>query len=666
MHSIKLWYVLILLAVLPGMALAQIEKFEPVAKTSVTKTSNLSARLNATPVELPFWDDFSTAEGHQANPLNWLVSNTVFVNDGQAINPPSINVATFDGYNEAGVPYSNIPEETGYGDVLESQPILLGVPDDAESPGVPIDQRTNIYLSFFYQAGGNGEMPNPSDFLKLEFKDKNNVWREIARFTIKSNANPATFYDTAIQIPQPLVEAPDYFHNEFQFRFTSFGRLSGSYDAWHLDYVYLNERVDDDPATSNVDEEDRNTNISDRTTTKPFTTLFTDGYFSMPRKHFDEEKHLTKPLVSLYSLKYASFGAAGQVVSYSSYFTITHYKDSIPTTTFDGNLETLIQFEPLQMLTHSTQPIELLPETSTFAAPDADSTKVYVKVLIDGGDNKPADDYYDRYIPIEFRSNDTLEHTFILSNYYAYDDGVAEYSAGLAAQGNQLAYRFVIPEGTPDAECVLNGAYIYFPFTRSTVPPNMQLFIFNDKAGKPDSASIYSLTVPVTRTANSLFSEITFTKGVQVRDTFYIGYLETQTGGSDHIRIGLDTSHDTGQHLYYRTTVYHQWQPNDKVVGNFMIRPRFGEAIPIVTGTEEGQLNPVSIYPNPSRGEFYMKGPVSEVQIITMTGQPVNFSLENLQENKKITLQGAAPGLYIVRYRSGTKVFADKILVTGY
>jgi hypothetical protein len=656
-HSIKLRYVLLLAIWLPVTAFAQLKKSGPArqttAKASVTKNARMHAGDTLT-LSLPFWDDFSVPDGHLAHPSHWIINEKVFVNDGQAINPPSINVASFDGYNENGLPYSTIPEDTGYGDTLASQFIDL----DA----VAAMYRDDIYLSFFYQAGGNSDIPNEDDYLKLEFKSDKG-WREIHKFEVKSNTDPTLFYDTAIQIPQDIPNSDaTYFHDEFQFRFTSYGKISGSYDAWHLDYVYLNRRVEDNEERINeaddptrVNEYDKNTNISDRTTTKPFTTIFTNGYYSMPRNHFNEKKHLTKPFVFMYSLKHVTFL---QPVSYTSRFTITHYKDNIPTTTFDGILETS-DFNLLPILEHATDQIHALPDTSTFRAPGADLTNVVVKIAIEGGDDVPAKDYYARYAPIKFRSNDTLQHTFTLSDYYAYDDGVAEYAMSLEAQGNQFAYRFVMDEAV--GTDTLNGAYIYFPFAGGTAPETMQIFIFPDKAGKPDSMWIYRQTVPVTRTANNLFSEIPFTQGVLVQDTFYIGYLETLTGEPDLIRIGLDASHDTNQHMFYRNTVYHKWLQDDGFTGSVMIRPRFGKAT-VITGIEDDP-NPVSIYPNPTQGEFYMKGRVDNLQVITLTGQRVSFRVEHMEDTKKIMLQGATPGLYIVRYQSGSKIYTNKILV---
>jgi Secretion system C-terminal sorting domain len=669
MQNVKSGYLLLLLLWLPAVAFSQIRQYAPGRKVSAKAAVSANAKRHAVnPVSLPFWDDFSFAKGYRADSLLWIVNDKVFVNDGQAINPPSINVATFDGYNENGLPYSTVSLETGYGDTLESQPIRMG--------DVATQYRDKIYLSFFYQAGGNGEMPNPSDFLKLEFKSSGG-WVEIHKFTIESNADRSVFYDTAIQIPQALLPGePDYFHNQFQFRFTSFGRLSGSYDAWHLDYVYLNRRVNDDeealdPATGNsvsstplINENDKNTNTSDRTVTKPFSSILGE-YFSIPIKHFNVAKPFEKLTVSMYSLKHVGFL---QPVSYTAIYKITNYYDGTPTVTYhespDGGKTS---FEPgifeIPVLKHADGQTRAVPASTTID-PDADSVEVQIILGIDAGDNGGtlSKDYYDRYIPINFRSNDTLQYTFRLSNYYAYDDGTAEYSAGLAAQGNQLAYRFVMDQNVV-TDNILNGMFIYFPFTGGSAPETVRIFVFKDKAGKPDSSSVYSQTIPVTRSANNLFSEVDFSEGVIVQDTFYIGYQETVTGKPDRIRVGLDASHNTGEQMYYRNTVYHPWIQNTELKGCLMIRPRFGEAT-VITG-EENSVERLAIFPNPNHGQFYVKGRTDDIQIFSLTGQSVGFSSENTDGGKKVALQNPNPGVYVIRYRNGSNIRIGKILVTA-
>ena len=47
-----------------------------------------------------------------------------------------------------------------------------------------------------------------------------------------------TVSDKFVQVLIP-IRANFYLHSGFQFRFQSYGRQSGQFDVWHLDYVYL-------------------------------------------------------------------------------------------------------------------------------------------------------------------------------------------------------------------------------------------------------------------------------------------------------------------------------------------------------------------------------------------------------------------------------------------
>src|SRR5262245_4981164 len=86
---------------LAGTATAQLAVY-PLEKKSERP---LSARTKAVvPISLPFWDDFSfVTENHAVDSL-WVNNAQVLVGDGQAINPPTIHVATFDGLNQNGAP----------------------------------------------------------------------------------------------------------------------------------------------------------------------------------------------------------------------------------------------------------------------------------------------------------------------------------------------------------------------------------------------------------------------------------------------------------------------------------------------------------------------------------------------------------------------------------
>lgn len=636
MSLTKPYFIVIAIVLLPFLAEAQLVKYGPSRTAPVKETVQESpnARRHAiNRLDLPFWDDFSRVKGHTADSLLWINNDKVFINNGQAINPPTINVATFDGYNAEGLPYVTDPAVSGFGDTLESQPIRMA--------DVDLSKRNDIFLSFFYQAGGNSEPPNQSDFLRLEFLDNEGNWTEIRTYYPGNNFDPSVFHEEAVQITDEK-----YFHNDFQFRFLFYGRLSGAYDSWHLDYVYLNERK----AT------DRNTNISDRAMADPLTSVLGE-YFSVPYKHFvtDPAAAFTKPSIELFNLKDTSFS---QVTNYTARFAITGYTGGTANTITSGSTYGLPSLPSRERAVHQLQEI---PDVSHFD-PAADSANITVNVNFDSGDNTI--DYFSRYIPINFMVNDTVEHTFTLSNYYAYDDGIAEYAAGLTQQGNEFAYRFIMKTNTADT---LNGVYIYFPHFGGTAPTSTVLSIYKSKNGLPDSENtLYNQSIPIIQSANSKFEFFSLNEGIIVRDTFFIGYRETIAGNDvfnnpKRIRIGLDASHDTGHHMFYRSSELSVWRVNDGITGSFMIRPRFGKG-EVITGADELQ-KPVMVYPNPTRGEFFMRGRVDQLQVISVTGQPVRYSSESFNDQQKITLHNATSGIYILRYRSGAKMFTEKILV---
>src|SRR5690606_23691330 len=92
-------------------ATAQLKVIQLDHTTPSTKTQR-QARTHAEPLTLPFFDDFSftPVADHEAAgiPLAtlWESGAGTWVNPGNGANAPSINVATMDGLNSEGLPYS--------------------------------------------------------------------------------------------------------------------------------------------------------------------------------------------------------------------------------------------------------------------------------------------------------------------------------------------------------------------------------------------------------------------------------------------------------------------------------------------------------------------------------------------------------------------------------
>lgn len=183
---------------------------------------NFIAKTSAETLNLPFIDDFSYYSS--VPDINLWKGSSAHVNLGYGINPPSFGVATFNGCNRKGIPYSSTAAY-GSADTLLSKPIDLS----------SFTPSNNIYLSFYYQPQGLGDEPELKDSLIVEFKNSSNQWKQQ---WIKKGSSLATGQGfTFVALP---ITDTQFLHNAFQFRFRNFASLHGDFDHWHIDYVYLN------------------------------------------------------------------------------------------------------------------------------------------------------------------------------------------------------------------------------------------------------------------------------------------------------------------------------------------------------------------------------------------------------------------------------------------
>jgi hypothetical protein len=586
----------------------------------VTQSTTSALRNKELPaMALPFWDDFSSA---QNSDTLWMDQSTVWINDGMGIRPPTINVATFDGLDANGVPYSpnaNQSLDYGFTDSLVSRKLRMA--------DVPVFVRNSVFLSFFYQWGGNGEVPDANDFLRLEFLTSTGQWITAMTLQSQSTQNPDQFYSVTLRINQP-----EYFHNDFQFRFRSSGRRSGRYDTWNIDYIYLNR---------GRTENDLSQGFPDRATNLPLTSLFTP-YYAMPLRHFFDDPDA--------STGFPSFGVTNlssipQPMNYAIDAAVEAYSD--------GNKETLFFTSAIeQPILPTVGPFEQRLITFT-AKPDLsqfqnrDSVWLSLQTTLVTGDSVNTG-----FEPLNFYINDTIRQTYVLKDYYAYDDGSAEYSVGLTQSGNRAAYRFILKNKLPDT---LNGIYIHYPFTSGSTASNFRLQVWDNKDGKPDQLILEEL-IPVQRIANSQFVARTFSQAILVKDTIYIGWQQPSVG---RVQIGLDTSHDTGEHIFVNTTG--SWAPNITITGSLMIRPRFGKGN-VITSTERA-LPALGIYPNPNSGEFTINGRVQAVSVRSISGTPQRCSVEEYENKTHIRMDAVKAGLYLVQYHFHGRIFTEKIIV---
>jgi hypothetical protein len=343
------------------------------------------------------------ASGIYPDDLYW-VDSSAYINYNFDSLPPSYGVATLDGLNNFGLPYNEITT-SGPADVLTSKPIFLnGALEDS------------VYLSYYFQAGGYGDMPDENDSLILEFKTADTVWNEIWS-TVNTSENILPFKLLMIGVND------EYLYDGFQFRFRNRATLSGNNDHWNIDYVLVDEgRSFDD------------TLFRDVAITTPFKNILKD-YEQMPWNQF--KNYQVQELDDEHGITIRN--NYNQIVNTSYQYTAFEKysgQEVVPPTT-----PVSINFDPYSTLFISYPTFEIPASTPGY---EEDSIVITLKHILN-----PASDIN--------RRNDTLYYDQPFYNYYAYDDGTAEKAYGLEGLGANLAIHFYANE--PDT---LSEVYIHW------------------------------------------------------------------------------------------------------------------------------------------------------------------------------------------------------------
>jgi len=628
--------ILFLMFAIPGLCQLVVV---PIQKEISEKKPSTARTQDITPIILPFWDDFSAERDGYVNPAIWEYGQSVWVNSGMSINAPSLNVATFDGLDSLGKPYNvNDVLAKGFADKLISAPIRMDLPTASE--------RLAISITFFYEFQGNGEAPDAGDILSLAFKNDLNQWE-----VVWSIENDGTLLkDKFIAVTIPITNS-NYFHDKFQFRFQNFARLSGPYDTWHVDYIYISNGKSQTSPVFPL--------FPDRTISTPTTSLFPD-YRGMPIKHFfsNPGTNMIKPTIAITNLRQDQVAGNGQPISYFSAAKITMFEDDAPPIVLDQLLDNNINIgSELSFAEHEIVTLQTIPDPGTFAQ-TSDSIHIKLTVGFDTGDDKiktaTEGDYdFNVFNPIVFKTNDSLSARYVLSNYYAYDDGEAEYGAGLNQPGAQLAYQFTMRTDQPDTIVAVD---MYFPRFGDDSNQIIKFQVLKDLTNSASSV-LYQGNIPIQRNTMNKFWRIPLVEPAGVKGQFYVGWEQTS---SAVIAVGLDKNTNSGDKIY--SNINGSWEQNTTLKGSLMIRPVFGKGNggPI-TRTEN--LPSVSVYPNPNQGTFYISACVEDAVLFDLSGRKVDIDIEKQTETTKIKLLNATTGLYLLRTFQNNQWASTKVIV---
>ncbi|MCH7408563.1 T9SS type A sorting domain-containing protein [Belliella sp. DSM 111904] len=558
---------------------------------------------------LPFWDDFSTRGIDDSKWINEGASHSITVANAA----PTIGVAILDGIAANGQPYADSPLTQGVADQLSSHMIDLSDLSDSEEQ--------TVFLSFYWQPAGKAEMPDANDFLILEFLNTNGDWMEVWRQNGELEANRLFFTHEIIQVTQ------DYFHEAFQFRFQSRGRLSGPFDAWLIDYVYLNKNRNS-----------QDLNRFDRALTQANSPIF--------------NQYSAIPLFELEANPETYFNATGnEFKNLENRFRAMEYSIEIREKDSQTVLQRINNNTPinpvplaLERRSLSSNPIP------TLELPEEESDLEVITYLSTGDRSLyqliAGDSVF--FPEVDLRVNDTVRTSVPIRDFFAYDDGELDYSAGINQRSGMLAVRFEKIE-----EAFLKGVSINFTNFQQ-FGRGIDIMVWTDLNQEP--IYVFEAVIPAKENLEE-FSYFEFEENIQLPEEFYIGYMQFS---NEFIYVGLDKNRDSGDQIYYNVTG--SWQQNEFVEGSLMIRPHLSQSPPFESG-EIGPSSRIKIFPNPVTEFVKIEGEFELISIIDQYGRTINVQMEEVEKGKILNFANQMRGIYLINVYEQGKPQSYRIIV---
>ncbi len=563
-------------------------------------------------LELPFIDDFSDSFV-EPDPELWS-DKRAYINNKYTLDQVTAGVATLDAYDPTGAHYENAGRIPYIADHLTSHPVNLDYPVS-----------DNIYLSFFYQAKGLGEMPDRNDSLCLEFLDPvSQDWDRV--WAVPGDTLMDRFAFVILRI-----EDEKYLQKGFRFRFLNYASLPANddfddlfsnVDHWHIDYVKLdaNRSIDD-------------TVMRDVSFTKPLNSFLKD-YASMPWSHF-EAAYFTQRKATI-------------EVEISNLDTISRNVTKTLTITdlYEG-----FTYRPTP--TANDIPAGEIFDFSfgydyPFDFQSGDSALFLIRTML-------------RTDAFDYKPNDTLEYTQVLNNYYAYDDGSAEAGYGLRGQGASVAVAF--NSFIADS---LRAVDMYFNQVLDSINLDYYFYlnVWEEDNGKPGKLIYSQLGERPEYSPLNEFVRYELDSAVKVEGPFFLGWTKTVDKLSN---VGLDLNRDNSVNIFY--TKGGSWLQSVLVEGSLMLRPVINRK-PLITDNTDPVFTQelLNVYPNPADKYIQIAFPDNiaeepKIMIFDLGGRMVYHNY--LRANEKINTEYLENGIYILKasFLSGSEVFTKKIII---
>jgi hypothetical protein len=477
----------------------------------------------------------------------------------------------------------------------------------------------SIYLSFYYQAKGNGgNFPDATDSLVLEFKTPETNWKHI--WSVKGS-NDTTFKRAMIPIKDST-----FLKKGFQFRFynyASLGSLSNpsfasNVDFWNIDYVYLN-----------IHRHINDTIFPDVALTDYIRSFIKEPYTSIPWKHYMQIDTLQ---IDTIRLKYYNYSS--DIVNVRRILKIKNL-----------TTQQLIKIDSLgneNINPHSF--FEFKRKTSPNYFPDNNYDESIFKITTYL--SAPA---LQSFSYMEW--NDTLNSYQVFKNFYAIDDGSVEYGIGLAGSGSQngqmaMLFRTLIPD-------TLRGVYMYFNRTLNNASQKyFYLTIWSAKNGKPHNIIYKKEGFKPQYHGINEFHYYSLDTAIFVKDSIFIGWTQTT---QDLLNLGFDLNYDYSNKTFYKLSTTWQQLPYK---GTLMIRPVFSQEPIIGIENNTYEENIITVFPNPCNEYIFINSDeTTYYQIFDLTGKILMSGNEN-----KINISSLSKGLYFILVKTQNISSIHKII----
>lgn len=592
-----------------GEAWAQFSQL-PVGHMGKGNTAgNARLKVQLEPLSLPFWDDFSSGS---IDSLKWQNQGAV-ASLTIGMDPPSIGVVYLDGVDGQGKAYSAALLENGEGDQLLSKQIALSSYRPADS----------LYLSFFWQAGGKAEMPDENDQLELYFLDANGEWVQVWQTAGGGAAERDIFAHQMVRVGAPFL------HRQFQFKFVNRGRLSGPFDSWILDYIYLNKN------RTVLD-----AHYEDRALTKNPTSVL-GKYTALPLWEWNRNQdRYSSAIQSQFKNLSGRFRAMEYTVLLRDKATKELLRQIHSQTPFNPVPQAL-ERRDFSSVALKTIDLDLKEEMDLETAIYLTTGDGFLVESISRGDTLYASQ-------VDFRVNDSAYHTLPLRDFLAYDNGSVDYAAGINQRSGMLALRYEV-----SMVAYLQGISINFANFSQTGSP-LELMVWRDLDAEP----VYRKEILIPdKERLSEFSYFPLDTNLTVADTFYIGFTQFS---NDFIHIGLDKSNDTAEEVFFNITG--TWQQNEEVRGSLMMRPHLNQTAPLSPPIDEATTE-VVVYPNPVVERLFVEGKINEIKVFDAYGRQIKVPVESFERGKILNFTGREKGVYVVRAWTDSKPNSIRILV---